>query len=60
MIFTKPIDISKIGAGLFILLVAIVCLLIGKDIKNETSKIYLISLFYALVAVTALIVTLVK
>ena len=59
-VITNPFSLPALLAGMTILVFGGLCFGIAADIKKERSKSYIISLFSAVVAVVALIVTLTR
>lgn len=59
-VITSPFSLPAFLAGILVLIIGIVCFIVAIDIKHESSKNYIISLFSAIVAIVALIVTLIK
>lgn len=60
LVLTTPFSLSALLAGIMLFGFGVACFVIAFDIRKENSKSYIISLFSAVVAVVALIVTLMK
>lgn len=59
-VFAAPLNLARILATVMVSIIGIASIKIGIDIKKETDRQYLVSLFSALVAMAALVVALVS